>query len=346
MVLAVSGALAFQVARAGTRRHSVFNTALRFLISLGVLAVVAVPLGYFDIRQVTASGFSGYQADLLTYFASFGTSRWVAPIRMPWGGYEGYAYLGLAGMGLLLLAGMERLRKRIPPLPDSYRPLLVVCLLMLVFAWSGRVTFGGNTILILDGFYRLLEPIPSTFRTSGRFVWPLYYAIWIYLITVVCRRFSARSSALILMAALVLHWAEFAPWFQATGPAGEDPYRYKTSWPPLPIDMSRYRALLFDPRMDDPKAGCLIGLTDDDSQRRIFYQATMHHLAINYAYAGRVPMDAVRKACEKLDGRIRAGVLDPTLLYATDTKRSGRYLKIPGVSCERVTASASLCYQH
>jgi hypothetical protein len=345
MVLPIGVALAVHLFLARRTFLERRETAVRFFASLGLLALVCVPLGYFHIRQATAPAFSGYQADLLTFFTSFDTSRWVTSIRSPGGGYEGYAYLGLAGTGLLLYAGFARWKRRGRPLPAPYRPLLITCILMMIFAYSGRVTFGGNTILILDRFYRALEPLPSTFRTSGRFVWPLYYALWLYFMVVITRSLRPRRAMAVLVLAFALHWVEFSPWFFNRPDGSSQTHRYLTGLAASHIDFDSFRNLYYAPKVvPNHEEACQIGIWDEDVNRMVFYQATLHLMNINYAYAGRAPQAMIDRECKELDDRIRTKNLASDTLYVVDASTKGRFLAIPHIQCASLPGTASLCH--
>jgi hypothetical protein len=244
---------------------------------------------------------------------------------------------------MLLYTGLARWKRWSPPLAAPYRPLLAICILMMIFAWSGRVTFGGNTILILDKAYRALEPLPSTFRTSGRFVWPLYYAMWLYFITVITRSLKPRWAMVILLLAFVIHWTEFSPWFENRFGGSAPTHRYQTGLATNQIDLDHFRNLYYAPKIV-PKVKCIIGIGDQDASRMIFYQATLHKMNINFAYAGRAPQAMIDRECEDLDERIREKIIASDTLYVVDAGAKERFLAIPGIHCSSLSDTASLCH--
>lgn len=116
------------------------------------------------------------------------------------GGWEGYNWLGLglwAAIGAALLLGPAR------PWRDA--GLVLALLGLLALAVSFRVGLGGAVVLELS-------PVPSVleqFRASGRFFWPVGYALLVWAAVSLARRGRAGQGALVLCA--VLQWADAQP---------------------------------------------------------------------------------------------------------------------------------------
>lgn len=127
----------------------------------------------------TAGGFGDFSADLATFFNSHQLSRWIPgiPVSGPQG--EGFSYLGLGMLCALVLSlGAWLVRfKAIAKGAWWLFPFVLVVLGEAVYAASARVTFGGAVLFEAWGFFKLLGPLPSMFRTSGRFIWSLHYLL-------------------------------------------------------------------------------------------------------------------------------------------------------------------------
>jgi len=137
--------------------------------------------GYFlSAGEVSYSGFGYYTFDLLGFFHPHDLPVIMPNIPRATGQYEGYAYLGL---GVLIFIGVNlfhlRKRWRTTSVKD-YRFLIFAGVAGLVFALSNQVHFAGQPILDLSWFYKFLGNLPHQFRSSGRFVWPLYYMILVW----------------------------------------------------------------------------------------------------------------------------------------------------------------------
>lgn len=155
-------------------------------------------------------GFGTYSLNLLALLNPQGTNALVLrPLPQFEGQGEGFAYLGLGTLLLLLwalpvlLAGTARVAWR------RWLPLTVVCLLMATFALSHRITVGSTVLLEL--------PLPhwgallgGAFRASGRFVWPLVYLLLVVALWSVSRLQPARVGAVLLGIAVAVQFADTA----------------------------------------------------------------------------------------------------------------------------------------
>lgn len=127
------------------------------------------------MNNLAIEGFGQFSADLLTFFNATMWSRFIPGIGMGPRQYEGFAYLGLGTLALLLVRLVLLVKFR-PTRAQvlTALPLLIAALLMSFYALSSVITVAGKQIGDLTGFYAKLAPWPSVFRSSGRFVWPLF----------------------------------------------------------------------------------------------------------------------------------------------------------------------------
>ncbi|MGE3974230.1 MAG: DUF6311 domain-containing protein [Bdellovibrionales bacterium] len=179
-------------------------------------------IGIFGVKDPGDLGFGSLSSDLLTYFNSLYTSSILPRLRTGWGQYEGYAYLGL-GMIVLFFIQIGWLLSRKEHLKKIFKrawPFVIIQLLIWIFSLSNIITFGGNPILNLDFIYSHLGSIPGTFRSSGRFSWPLFYFIYFVLIWSVLRRWSTQKATAILFAVALLQVIDIARYY-GTSSAGE-----------------------------------------------------------------------------------------------------------------------------
>ena len=135
--------------------------------------------GYFlfPTDSYVERGYGTFSANLNTFFNNMGRTN--APLDFPiftQGQYkEGFGYLGVGGLALVLLAALwaawhprafrDRLR--------MHWPIAVAVLLLFVFSLSNAISFNdwGVTIPLPDFALRLA----TVFRSTGRFVWmPAY----------------------------------------------------------------------------------------------------------------------------------------------------------------------------
>jgi hypothetical protein len=152
--------------------------ALEVLVAVLCLGAVMDFAGYFISTGVTAGGFGYFRMNLLAFFDP--SPIWSAFYSDPYrnGDYEGFAYLGVGTLLLTIIAlGAFTIRRK--PIGINRQivlPLAILAALLIVYALSDHVAFGSHELFHyrLPGFMR---KVSSTFRVSGRFVWPVVYLI-------------------------------------------------------------------------------------------------------------------------------------------------------------------------
>jgi hypothetical protein len=95
--------------------------------------------------------------------------------------YEGFAYFGLGILILIIISFIIvifNIKKFFSKKHISFFPLIFICLLQFLFAITNQVTI-NDKILLDFPIPSLVEKLGFIFRASGRFVWPLYYLLFI-----------------------------------------------------------------------------------------------------------------------------------------------------------------------
>ena len=162
------------------------------LTGLGLLGSMWV-LGYFRMKQTRGTRFEYYASDLSSLANSMGGGRLLPSRDLGGGPWEGAAYLGCGGLVLcaVLLATwiVPSLRRK----SGQNYWLLGACLAMALYSLSTAPHFLGTVLFRLDRLARLIEPISSRFRSSGRFIWPLYYYLLFFGLKALHRLSQERS---------------------------------------------------------------------------------------------------------------------------------------------------------
>lgn len=163
------------------------------------------PMGNLAIE-----GFGQFSADLLTFVNATTWSRFLPPIAMGGRQYEGFAYLGLGALLLLAVRAVLLVKFR-PTMREvlTWVPLALACALMAFYALSSIVTVAGKQVADLSGFYSKLGPWPSVFRSSGRFVWPLFAWLTMTAALALARVQRAWVRQLVLGAAVLVQVLDF-----------------------------------------------------------------------------------------------------------------------------------------
>lgn len=170
---------------------------------LGVMAA----FGYFGAAG--DGGYGQYALNLLSPvwpFRSLFLGEW-APVEVDatgHGGWEGYNWLGL-GLWAALAAAVLAAGRRIAPGLRAHAGLVLALLALTAIAVSFRIGLGERIILDLGRAPGFLEQ----FRASGRFFWPVGYALMIGAAVLLAGQ-GPRGVA-ILLACGLLQFADAAP---------------------------------------------------------------------------------------------------------------------------------------
>ncbi|WP_257451346.1 DUF6311 domain-containing protein [Archangium lipolyticum] len=312
----------FSGARAGAWAAGLSGSAL------GVMVL----FGYFSLSTTSATGFNHYSANLLTFFNQGGMSRFVPEIPVGGGQYEGAAYLGIgvlllgfASLGVLL-AKRERFG---PLLPPGLWPLLTVCGLMALFAFSARMQLAGWTVFSYQRVSEaVLAPLARVFRSSGRFIWPMHYLFILGAIAGLLRVLRNRPAwaAAALGLAVVLQAVEV--------PADGCRARFTPHVRPAPggdatwaLARGTYQHLALYPatRVDGAGRGCP-GLFTNNELPPYAWQAWLNGMTFNSGYVARLDGPSALATCEGEQEDIQAGRLSPDTVYVVHDQVAAGFL--------------------
>jgi hypothetical protein len=177
---------------------------------LASLLLTMLPLSHVPARP--EEGFGFYAMNLLSPFVDGGRlTNWMTRGRL-WliqGHYEGYNYLGVGLMVLIVVAIAVRLRHD-RAFFGRHWSLLAACALTTVYAASNRV-YVGHRLVLEWPLPASLEWPAGTFRASGRMFWPVGYALVCFAVVTSARWLPPRRLALVLALALGLQWLDLEP---------------------------------------------------------------------------------------------------------------------------------------
>lgn len=255
-------------------------------------------LSVHSIKNPKAADFGACNTDLLGIFNSFGASKFIPKLRHFWCQPEGFMYFGIAFLLLLFI-----LRRPLKALfftawkskPHKY--FLLLCGLYILYSLASPIRFGGNPIIYLP-IYELLEPLPSYFRSSGRWIWPFFYAIVIAGVFVLDRTHIAYKKGAIL-AIVLCHFVEFTPLMRIfkAPPQGVD-LEIERIIAQLPRPSSTYKKMLLYPNVVSVACGI-----DDNKWDYRTYALVMIALArtgwqVDSGLGGRFDPDLVAQCHE------------------------------------------------
>ncbi|WP_313332368.1 DUF6311 domain-containing protein [Comamonas sp.] len=188
---------------------------LESIFVLGTAVFFCWQVGYFSVGGgVSAAGnpYGLYRFNLISPIDPNGWSRLIKDFPGGPGDGEGFAYLGLGYIFLILAAGFSvafgGLKWR--ELPGN-RFLVAVLLLLTIYAITNNIGFSSYSFVIpLPEF---LSKFTSVFRAAGRLVWPALYFLLFVVCFVVGARYSRKSGiAIFSIAALLQVFDTSAGW--------------------------------------------------------------------------------------------------------------------------------------
>lgn len=185
-----------------------------------MLVVVATCLmawlaGFFMVsgHGMQAEGFGYYKMNLLAPFNGDGWSWFGLRLPQAPGEYEGFNYLGLGGIVLVvvavLLSVLRRDGQRRPgPIPT---PLWVVAGLLGVLAITCNVGFGSLQwhMPLPQHWWKRLSHL--SLQSTGRLFWVAYYLMLLAALLTVFRRLRGRVQVVLLLALVALQLADLYP---------------------------------------------------------------------------------------------------------------------------------------
>ena len=159
--------------------------------------------GLFSVSGAEAmatEGLGHYSMNLFSPITHAGWSQFLPDIPRATAGqdFEGFQYLGLGGLLLLIAAVAVRLAgagRGVAAASASRQwrgfgaALFLVAILMAMFALSPRVTAAGSVLVDLSGPWAERFAV---FRATGRFFWPLGYLLMASALATIATRLPSR----------------------------------------------------------------------------------------------------------------------------------------------------------
>lgn len=294
-------------------------------VIVGVLTLYV--LGGFE-GEVSASsnGLGLVSANINTLFNSFGKTGWFFSPVLPCnpGQYAGFAYLGYSGM-LLLLASLFLVLKNRRRVWDGIKrdkvsviTVSVFFLIFYVYALSNKV-YLGSKLLIEWPLPDFVIKLFSIFRTTGRFVYPVFYGILIITMAVVFKLGRKKGVYVFLSVCAVLHLIEFSNMMSSIN---ND--LFKTVYDDVSIYMNSHKfwediavgkdELIFMTAHNRNNQVPVV-LAGKEASEEIAFWAYDHNLRINDTYLARRSGEQVKKYREEQWERLYNGEISDDVIY-------------------------------
>ena len=223
--------------------------ALEALIGIAAIVATLWFCGVLMAGSYESFGFGRWRMNILGPFNPDFWSLSLPRVSTDPEEWEGANFVGI-GIGVLMLLALLSANRVSRLFSARWAPIAIVAVAMAIFALSNKVAFGSIelfTVPLPDWLMRFL----TTFRSSGRFFWPLGYLI-IFAVLVLCaRRFKpAWATAIVLTLALAQIYDEQRGWrgmIIDAARTGERTafrtYLHSPAWDALAPHYNRVRAL-------------------------------------------------------------------------------------------------------
>jgi hypothetical protein len=309
-------AMCFALAQASTFR--LWRTKLVTTVQAVAVAVATTTamvaiwyvIGYMGDAQVGSGGWGLFTADLLTFVDGAGVSKIFPKLMLVNGQWEGLGFLGLGGVVAAVIAIVAWARLR-PAGRTGTWIVIATCVAMGVYALSVNVRMDGEHIARMHTFYKWFPVITSTFRASGRFIWPLHYLVLLFGIWGVTRLWKqsrATTSTAALAVIVVMQGTDLQ-----TDPAQLAAKQFRqTPHAAFAPAAGRYQHMALYPMQ---VLGACFDEYQEDHVYRFMLEAARLHVTYNSGIFARVPKGQVEAACRALDAQVATGTLDPQTIY-------------------------------
>lgn len=174
----------------------------RFAGIVAAIGVVGWLFGYWG-TNISAQGFGIYSMNLLSPFCGQGIV-YACGFDETGGQYEGYNYLGIGTM-VVVIASIACCRTEWRSTIRTQGGFFALLLLLTLFAVSNEIYFGTVKLAAIP-LPHFLEKLFNVFRASGRFFWPVGYALLFISLALMVRRPNATRATVVLVALAVQWW--------------------------------------------------------------------------------------------------------------------------------------------
>ena len=307
--------LADQIFFSKSNRLIQFKNASLQVIGIGLLiAFLMWQAGYFAVSSASGSlgGYGFFRMNLLSPFDPKGWSYLLRTLPLPSDYGEGYMYFGL---GLLLLWPFAlykwvrdgSLKVLLKSQIFKHFFLILVLIALGLFAITNHIAIGSKEFGfgISDSVYA----IASIFRASGRFFWPMFYALNLICIFIVIKGYPKRFGIILLGIASLLQVIDTSAGWRAmhqqiSDPAKNIPHELNLNNSFWNQAAKHYQEVQLVPPQDKAAGWDQIAL-----------YAAEHHLSTNAVFFARADIGKLSKAQEAFMNRLYGSALDPRSLY-------------------------------
>ena len=289
---------------------------------VAALAGSWLTFGYFagfDVSNYSGAGYGYFSMNLLSPLDPMQYGSILLP-GLPTAHtvqYEGYNYLGLGAIALLVLALLKRPGVLGDLVTARMLPLVILAIFCTLLAVSTTVTVGSKVLFDMEIPERI-EKLLTAFRASGRLFWPAHYLLLLAAVVLTYRLWRRSYAVALLSAALVLQFFDLGQLRQSirsthAQPALETPL-VDEAWREL--GRSHSNLVIVPAWQCDPSASP--GGRDGFSTFGLL--ASGQDMTVNSYYVPRMASAAQKLHCAVIPEQVQSGALDRSAAYVLDDK--------------------------
>lgn len=281
----------------------VLKQILLFLfIQIIISLVVAYSLGLFVIGETGAPGFGSFSMNLNALVNPLGWSRILPNLEIPEYQNEGFNYLGIGVLYLLILSIITYFKD------NSWKqfvlnqwPIILMSVILFLLAISNIIIFNSQILVNLPLSKTITEDIFGLIRASGRLFWPVYYLLVLASFYVI-KKYKFKIGLLILLFALSLQVFDLSLKIKDRGEEFVDQEYISILTPEFKELAEGYEHLVFLPVIPHKNYSSFV-----------FY-AVDNNLTINDGYFAR-PIAGLEEYKNTEIEKIKQGYLDKETIY-------------------------------
>ena len=312
VMLILGAALAASYGKTLTGREVVRICGVTGVVLIAVMLLTGHIRGDSGLQSFAEGGYGYFSWNIASLLISAPEGIWTGItngiVRNATGGqYEGESYVGIATMLLMAVLVVTRPRA-LWQLALTHWILAVTVLACAVFAASNRVYF-GSTLLVDVHLPPLAVGLLSTFRATGRFIWPLAYLLILMAPILIARWLPGEVAVPMIVFCAALQIVEASPSRVFMG-------QWSARTAPDYIDGPAVKELIAQHERVWQYPSWFCGGLGDHSDRKVAYseyqlQLTASRLAMpmNSVYMSRPLKDCAREDAEAQALQPQRGVL-------------------------------------
>jgi hypothetical protein len=188
-----------------------FKYILQIITNVVVLLLSMFSVGYF-YRGISGQdyGYGVFRSTLSSLFDASGWSRFVPDIPQLYGANEGFSYIGLPSILLILLNLIFIRKSKINYISKNFKVLIISSIILFVLSLSTRIAFGNFEIITIS-IPKFINDLFSIFRSSGRFSWLLVFSIFILLIYNLYYKLTSSTLHIFLTIIIIFTFYDYYP---------------------------------------------------------------------------------------------------------------------------------------